>query len=57
MRRARAIDALQMGLGQSAEVIATIDQLSHGVPRDGDLGAPAPGEALELACRLGKRVE
>ena len=57
IRGARAIDALQMGLGQSAEVLATIDQLSHGVPRDIDLDALAPRKALELACRLGKRVE
>ena len=43
-RQAREIDVLQMDLAQTAEVIATIDQLSHGVQRDIDLDALAPRE-------------
>ena len=31
IRQARAIDAPQMDAGETAEVIAALDQLSHGV--------------------------
>jgi hypothetical protein len=57
IRRAREIDVLQMDLAQTAEVIATIDQLSHGVQRDIDPDALSRRARLELGCRLGKRVE